>query len=112
MFLNPKIAAKESSIEVWDCKLFNERQLLSPAEKSSPLWLSLFSSPSLLAAVNRSSFWARKVVQISVGRVVFSRAGEFTEHLLQENIPSAVTDFPVGPVFSLISCMRYSTVPL
>lgn len=112
MFLNPKIAAKESSIEVWDCKLFNERQLLSPAEKSPPLWLSLLSSSSLLPAVSITFCLARKVVQISVGRVVFSRAGEFTEHLLQENIPSAVTDFPVGPVFSLVSCIRYSTVPL
>lgn len=36
MFLKPKIAAKESNVEVWDYKLFNGRQLLSPSEKSPP----------------------------------------------------------------------------
>lgn len=40
MFLKPKIAAKESNVEVWDYKLFNRRQLLSPSEKSPPLWCS------------------------------------------------------------------------
>lgn len=47
------------------------------------MWLSvqeLLSSPSLLATVNISSCLARKVVQISVGGIVFSRVGEFTEH--------------------------------
>lgn len=66
MFLNPKIAAKDSSVEVWDCKLFNERQLLSPSEKITPLWLSvqeLLSSPFFLAAVYLSSCLARKVFE-------------------------------------------------
>lgn len=74
MFLKPKIAVKESNVEVWDYKLFNGRQLLSPSEllfsirKITPLWCSdqELLSYSLLAAVRISSCLVREVVRISV----------------------------------------------
>lgn len=60
MFLKPKIAVKESNVEVWDYKLLNGRQLLSPSEllfsirKLTPLWCSDQELPAFLFFVSSS----------------------------------------------------------
>lgn len=114
MLLNPHVFAKKSSGEVWNCKLFNERQLLSPSEKSSPLWLSVqeLLSSSLLTSVNTSSCLAGKAVQISVGGVVFKSRRVHRALNSGKTFLLLPQTFLWGLDFSLVTCMRYSTVPL